>query len=495
MPTAIRLDADRRDCGVSDGSLADLSESWNFSGKQSDLEAKPSSEVRLPEDVGSFLLNIRTLLALALVLIAGAYPASPSRVMAQPPQAAASSGVYLPVLGSEMVSVDPYATVQPGTAWPWTGSVGWPATVPVIPSAEVLRDRLYLRTEYLRWKGEGMNVPVLVSGSSDGTPLADAAVLGEPNTTVLFGGSEINDESVGGIRTRGGFWIRQDATVGLEAEYFGLEDQRSSFATASDGSVILGIPYFDIVNGTEAAQLVSYPGEVSGAVQVAGQSELRSYLINGRIALVPPGVMSIDGPADRVDWILGYRHLDLDDTLTIAHQIESLTVASTGRSAVDSFSTSNDFDGLQLGFVHEAIFRRVWIESLLRVAIGSNQQRVSIAGSTSDTDAGVTTEYSGGLFAQRTNIGTWERDQFTMIPEVGLTLGVRLTDCLHATVGYSLIYFPNVVRAGDQIDRDLNPNLFPPEASPFSGAGRPQFTFVEDNYWAQGLSVGGELRF
>ena len=82
-----------------------------------------------------------------------------------------------------------------------------------------------------------------------------------------------------------------------------------------------------------------------------------------------------------------------------------------------------------------------------------------------------------------------------MIPEVGVRLGLRVTDRLSASVGYSVIYFPNVVRAGDQVDTDLNPGLVPPEAVPLTGALRPRFRFVESDYWAHGLTLGGELAF
>ena len=81
-----------------------------------------------------------------------------------------------------------------------------------------------------------------------------------------------------------------------------------------------------------------------------------------------------------------------------------------------------------------------------------------------------------------------------MVPEVGLTAGLRVTDWLYGTIGYSVLYYPNVVRAGDHIDRDVNPNLIPPE-QPISGALRPQFRFVETDYWAHGLNLGAEFRF
>jgi hypothetical protein len=82
-----------------------------------------------------------------------------------------------------------------------------------------------------------------------------------------------------------------------------------------------------------------------------------------------------------------------------------------------------------------------------------------------------------------------------MVPEFGATVGYQLTRRLRATLGYSLIYWGNVVRPGDQIDLDVNPNLLPPENVPFSGALRPQFQFVQTDYWVHGLSYGAEFRW
>ena len=132
---------------------------------------------------------------------------------------------------------------------------------------------------------------------------------------------------------------------------------------------------------------------------------------------------------------------------------------------------------------------------MLRVALGNNQQTVQINGNQSITEAGLTDNFTGGLLAQRTNIGTHRRDDFSMIPEVGVRLGGRLTNRLSASIGYSVIYFPNVMRAGMQIDTDVNPGLIQPEVVPLTGALRPRFRFYESDYWAHGLSVGGELSF
>ncbi len=130
----------------------------------------------------------------------------------------------------------------------------------------------------------------------------------------------------------------------------------------------------------------------------------------------------------------------------------------------------------------------------MRIALGDNRRTASINGGTTITNGGVSTPYPGGLLAQRSNIGNYEDSEFTMIPELGFNFRFRATRCLHFTVGYSVIYFPNVWRASEQIDPEVNPSLFPPNAIA-AGPLRPSFRAIEDDYWANGLNFGAELKF
>ena len=136
------------------------------------------------------------------------------------------------------------------------------------------------------------------------------------------------------------------------------------------------------------------------------------------------------------------------------------------------------------------------LDLLMRMALGTNHQSVTIAGSTSLSGSGSASNNfanaTGGLLAQRTNIGDYSRNRFAVVPELGITLGYAISPQWRATVGYTFLYWSSVVRPGDQIDRDVNPNLFPPEVTPFTGLERPAFTFVESDLWVNGLSVGLE---
>jgi Putative beta barrel porin-7 (BBP7) len=389
---------------------------------------------------------------------------------------------------------DPYATVgvQPA-GWLFNNNNGL-----ALPGSQSIRDRLWLRAEYLHWWTEGMDVPPLITTSPTGTPRNQAAILGEPGVRTLFGGREINGDDVGGLRARAGFWLTPQGTFGIEGEYFQLSDQSDGNNASSNGTTIIGRPFFDIVNSRETAQLISFPNVVSGNLSIDTNTDLKSALINGRASLLPNHGSACDsyGNHDRVDWIVGYRYLDLNDRISFSERLTSLVAGAPGTLAIsESFDTSNEFHGLQLGVVYQANFNRAYLESLLRVAVGNTTQQVRIRGNSSITENGVTENFPGGLLAQRTNIGNYERDELTMIPEVGLTLGFRITDSLHATVGYTVLYFPSVVRAGNQIDTDVNPNLLAPEADPFTGALRPRFHYMESDYWAHGISLGLEARF
>jgi hypothetical protein len=495
----------------------------------------------------------RIWLTLITTLVLGAAPSLAQNPMVAAPTTFASpttsaapgswSGGYIPVVVNDPVAGDPYAMVAVRRQLPWlggtiggnnqpvlagpnnnTGLLGgpglfsgpgllggpglnrggqsvfaqpsWIGNGQLFPRVHNTFDqRLYLRADWLYWNTKGMDTPELATSSTAGTPRATAAVRGENGSSTLFGGRALNGDSVPGLRVGGGMWITPQQNFAIEAEYFRLSEQDDRFTGSSDGRFIIGRPFFDIVAGQETAQLVSYPNLVRGSLNIDTETKFRSFLINGRASLCPQGCNHCGYP-DRVDWIVGYRRLKLDDTISINENLTSLLPNAPGTIAVtDRFDTENEFNGLQLGVIHRANFQRAWLESMLRVAIGQNQQTVRINGTNTITEAGLTDTLQGGLLAQRTNIGKHRQEEFTMIPEVGVRLGMRLTKALSASVGYSVIYFPNVVRAGDQIDTDLNPNLVPPEAVPFSGALRPRFRFNETDYWAHGLSVGGELAF
>lgn len=443
--------------------------------------------------------SLTLILALALALISHGFR-GPIAIAQQP---ATWQGAYLPGLGSVSAS-DPYALVgdSPTSGVITAGAPSIFTSSLISPSGAIMPSghqpygpRFWLGTEYLLWKTDGMYLPPLVTTSPPGTPREQAAVLGEPGTAIVFGGRRVNDDATSGFRINTGYWFTPHHTFGIEGEYFRLGQQLTRFRRGSDGSVILGRPFFDILAGRETAQLISFEDLVEGVINIDAKSNLQSAMIAGRASLCPNHGHGCDcDRSSRVDWILGYRFLELNDQLTINEGLNSLLIDEPGTIAIsDRFATFNQFNGLQFGIVHRATYHRAWVESMLRVALGGNRQTVQIFGNRAITEDGVTDVVEGGLLTQPSNIGSFRRKEFVMVPEVGVKFGMRLTKCFHSTIGFTALYLPNVVRAGDQVDTDLNPSFLDEED--FVGAPRPQLTFLTTDYWAYGMTLGGELRF
>ena len=122
---------------------------------------------------------------------------------------------------------------------------------------------------------------------------------------------------------------------------------------------------------------------------------------------------------------------------------------------------------------------------------------VDITGATRITNsAGNEQWYAGGLLAQPTNSGQHAQDSFAVVPELDLNLGFQFTTHTRLVVGYSGLYWSKVARAGEQIDRSVDPTYLPGNNGGTPPAGtHPQFTFQETGFWAQGINVGVDCRW
>ncbi len=350
--------------------------------------------------------------------------------------------------------------------------------------------------EYLNWKQRGMLLPPLVT-TSTGTDRATAGVLG-PNTTTLFGGNRVLDNSFNGGRLQFGIWLDKCHQWGIGAEYFELGERSVSFSQNSTGNPILGRPFFNVLTGREDAELVAFPNVLTGTVSAQATSQLVGSGVHLRHL-----TNCFDGCGN--DWacggcaavhsrtyaMLGYRYLQLDESVQVNEDLQSTDTTNPGTFLIsDRFETRNQFNGIDLGMLYNRR-RGVWsLDLLAKLAIGNTHQVVDITGTTR-VDGG--TAQTGGLLAQTSNIGRHERDQFTILPELGGTVGYYLTPNFRLQAGYTLIFWSNVVRPGDQIDTDVNPNFLPPPAVPFTGSNRPAFRFVDSDYWVQGVNLGAQI--
>ncbi len=363
--------------------------------------------------------------------------------------------------------------------------------------------------EFLGWWQDGMQLPPLVTTSAGAVAQSEAGVLGAPATRILAGGEAYHDDALDGVRLQFGLWLDSCHTWGVGAEYFSLSSTSDSFSASSDGSTVLARPFFNVNAGSEFSSLVAYSNQIMGRVDVQTDSELiGGGIMFRRLRRAHEGCSNWflcgcpEHFCSRTEMLFGYRYLQLKEGVSITEDETTLSGApAPGIFSVirDSFRTSNQFNGFDIGYTTRRT-RGFWsLDTGIKLAIGITHQQVKIAGASTITDnsggAGTPTTYTGGLLAQSTNIGSYSQDEFAVVPELDLKIGYQMTEQLKLSLGYTAIYWSNVVRPGDQIDMNVNPDLFPPVAGPVSLPNRPMFAFDTTDYWVQGLSFGGEYRW
>ena len=366
--------------------------------------------------------------------------------------------------------------------------------------------KYWLSGEYLYWTAKGMSVPPLATTSPVGTARNQAGVLGAPGTSVLFPESgKTNNDWRSGFRLRAGMWLDDCQRFGVEGDFFFLGKSKDDFAAGgnSAGVPIISRPFTNVLNGTNDAQLVSFPGSPAselvsfpGVLAGSVDAHTRSDFIGGGFNFLCNHSCT---PCDRLDYLVGFRYLNLRDEVVVNENLTALggssVPAGTRFLIQDKFRTTNDFYGGNVGLSYERRMGSCFIGVRGSVALGVTHSETDISGSTQIiTPAGVATTYPGGLLTQTSNIGHYSSNRFSVVPEVGVRVGCQVTERARAFVGYNFLYWSNVQRAGDQIDLGVNTNLIAP-ASGSALPARPAYTPRTTDYWVQGVSFGLEWRF
>jgi hypothetical protein len=345
--------------------------------------------------------------------------------------------------------------------------------------------RLWFQGEYLMWWGKGASLPAL----------ATTGILGEPGTNILFGGDDVDPGDSPGGRFSLGYWLDPCQDRGFEAIYTFLGNKAVNFNQSSNGGpgdLIILRPFFSVADQQQIANPVALTGIWKGTLDISLSNEFASAEVLFRRALI----QQCDR---RLDLLIGYRYSRFDEDLSINQSSTFIfdqgnVPLGTVEQISDRFSASNEFNGAELGFAAKTRRCRMSMELLAKLALGSTQSRVTINGSTVVTEPGQTPVSSpGGILALPTNTGTFQRNSFTVVPELGATLGYDLTCHLKATFGYTFMYWSRIARPGDQIDMNVNPTQF--QNGHLTGVPAPQFRFITSDFWEQGLNIGLDYRF
>ena len=353
--------------------------------------------------------------------------------------------------------------------------------------------RVWIGADFLLWWTRGQHLPPLVTTSPPGTPETEAGVIGADSTTVLFGDQTVNGGVRPGFRLTAGGWFNEAHTTGIEANFIYLGTEVTHFSAQSDGIPILARPFVfedptDPRFGQPGSLKIAFPGLVKGNVDINASSSFLTTDVYIRQALCC-------GCCCRLDALIGYRYARLRDTL----EISELEIGNDPTSAAfgipflinEGFETRNEFNGGEIGLIGE-IQRNCWIlRGWAKIAFGSTEREVDIHGNTSINSFPT---QNGGFLALPSNIGTFDSDKFSVLPEIGLELGYAITPRLRVFTGYTFLYWTGVARPGNQVDLRINASQ-PPLGAGLVGQPLPAFQFHGSDFWAQGVNFGVELRF
>ncbi len=242
------------------------------------------------------------------------------------------------------------------------------------------------------------------------------------------------------------------------------------------------------------------PGILRGSLSIQADSRLWGADVNARWCWNK----ACDS---RSEVFAGYRYLNLRESLTFT---EDITVIGPGGTRLviadplgtrvivqDRFKTSNQFNGGQIGAAYERRWGRWDMDARASVAFGTTRQVLEIDGlQTRQQPGAALMTFRGGLLAAGPNLGRFERDKFSVAPELTLNVGYWLTPNLRAFAGYNLLYWSNVIRPGDQIDHVVD-LTFVPNALPtgFSGQYRPRPLFKQSDLAVNGVQFGLDWRW
>jgi hypothetical protein len=369
--------------------------------------------------------------------------------------------------------------------------------------------RIWGSADYLLWWVRKGNTPPLVVTGSATDPFPGA--LDQPGTRILFGGNGLDYGTFNGVRLNLGGWLDQDNRFGIAAGGFALEHRTVRFSAQADanGQPFLATPFINALSGNQNVYFISqnFPNPaltalLTGGVDVLSSTSLWSWEISGVLNVARDSCWTLD-------LLGGFRQTSLRENLTYVTTASNIAAGGAAlfqltpldpgftETTFDGFATRNTFNGGQIGARVDRRWGPFTLDFTGKLAMGSMHEVVNIQGQTTTNAPLPVTQAVGGIYAQTSNIGTFSRDVFAVIPEVDVNLCVQIRQNVALRVGYTFLCLSNVARPGDQIDPRININRVPidPSFGTPGGPNRPAFDMRTTGFWAQGINFGLEFKF
>jgi hypothetical protein len=351
---------------------------------------------------------------------------------------------------------------------------GQAAAQPVPPGepADAEAGNWTVRLDYILWWLRRERVPGVLT-------------IGQPPVT-LYGDDRLetrHGDRFNGLRPAVQ-WL-DDGGLGIEGRGFFLERDSTYFKAVSDGDRPLALPFFNTATGRPDSVVVAgldpRRGLLAGGFVGYSRIEWFGEEVNGVAVLAR-------GESGRLDLLAGARFLQMRDRFHEIATSRTLPEQNVLTGVVDNYRTGNAFYGAQVGLRGEWWWRWLFVRARGTAALGADDQRVRTFGQSVVQTTQARIETARGLYVQASNSGDFSRCRLDGAGEVALDLGVAVSEHVRVLAGYTFLSWFAPLRAGDQVDRVVNP-------VPGTAPTRPALPFRSDALWAQGLNLGVEVRW
>ena len=376
--------------------------------------------------------------------------------------------------------------------------------------------RFYGGSEYLLWKVKGapLSVPLVTTGPDS----THEGIIRSSETTILYGapfapGTGGNDtqnfRALSGTKLWLGYWLDDAQSLAIEGGGFALQKAKATYKVSSDSTAFgLSVPMYNSFFylgegncnpaeafcgtgvGEDRAPITSAADCVTGGVVITNTLQLWGLHANAVVNIIRT-------PTWDVSAVGGFRYLSLSEDFNMSTAITGVSgtqFAGQSGNTDDDFATRNHFYGALLGLRARAVQGPFSLESTLTAALGVNDETINING-IYHAFGFFTTTGPYGMFATPANSGTTSSNKFAVVPEAQIKLGYDITPTVRVTVGYDFLYWSNVVRPTDQINRNMVKGESYQQDPNSTSLAYPQRLNKTTDFYAQGVSLGLTARF
>ena len=335
------------------------------------------------------------------------------------------------------------------------------------------------------------------------TSIPEPVPLVTEGASVVLGKKNISSEWRSGGRFKLGcsfddcLPLERCNVVGIDVCYLFLPRFSKKMEVVSnglEGSPNYNIPFFNVLTNEEDSKPLSLTGVFAGTGTLKVHNSIQGAEINGYLNIE-------EGNHLEYGLLAGFRYFNLTESVAF-HVNSPYTLNPDVWITEDSFHARNNFYGGQIGVNTSVNYCNFFADATLKIALGAICKEASISGHllTNDfTNRTKVQKFPGGYFTMPTNIGHQSQTSFSVMPEVNLNIRYLFTDYLKLTVGYTFIYVSEVLRAGNEINRNINPTQSVTiEDSPNAtlvGEAAPQARLKSSSFWTQGINAGVEFNF